>query len=132
MKKYNFLAFDIGATSGRAVLGTLVGDKFEMQELHRFPNAIMELHGKYYWDIYRLYDALKESLTICARRNLLPDSIGIDTWGGGFRGSSGRRHTVGATACVSRSLYGRGAGRIFPACSPVGSLPAYRYTDHEF
>ena len=53
MKKYNFLAFDIGATSGRAVLGTLVGDKFEMQELHRFPNAIMELHGKYYWDIYR-------------------------------------------------------------------------------
>ena len=32
MKKYNFLAFDIGATSGRAVLGTLVGDKFEMQE----------------------------------------------------------------------------------------------------
>ena len=110
MKKYNFLAFDIGATSGRAVLGTLVGDKFEMQELHRFPNAIMELHGKYYWDIYRLYDALKESLTICARRNLLPDSIG----------------------CVSRSLYGRCAGRIFPACSPVGSLPAYRYTDHEF
>ena len=51
MKKYNFLAFDIGATSGRAVLGTLVGDKFEMQELHRFPNAIMELHGKYYWDM---------------------------------------------------------------------------------
>ena len=40
MKKYNFLAFDIGATSGRAVLGTLVGDKFEMQELHSFPNAI--------------------------------------------------------------------------------------------
>ena len=68
MKKYNFLAFDIGATSGRAVLGTLVGDKFEMQELHRFPNAIMELHGKYYWNIYQLYDALKESLTICARR----------------------------------------------------------------
>ena len=127
MKKYNFLAFDIGATSGRAVLGTLVGDKFEMQELHRFPNAIMELHGKYYWDIYRLYDALKESLTICARRNLLPDSIGIDTWVSG-----GRRHTVGATACVLRSLYGRCAGRIFPACSPVGSLPAYRYTDHEF
>lgn len=45
MKKYNFLAFDIGATSGRAVLGTLVGDKFEMQELHRFPNAIMECMG---------------------------------------------------------------------------------------
>ena len=52
MKRYNFLAFDIGATSGRAVLGTLEGDKFEMQEIHRYPNAIMELHGKYYWNIY--------------------------------------------------------------------------------
>ena len=60
MKRYNFLAFDIGATSGRAVLGTLEGDTFEMQEIHRYPNAIMELHGKYYWNIYRLYEALKE------------------------------------------------------------------------
>ena len=131
MKKYNFLAFDIGATSGRAVLGTLVGDKFEMQELHRFPNAIMELHGKYYWDIYRLYDALKESLTICARRNLLPDSIGIDTWGVDF-GYLAEDGTLLGLPRAYRSLYGRCAGRIFPACSPVGSLPAYRYTDHEF
>ena len=52
MKKYNFLAIDIGATSGRAVLGTLSDNTFKMQELHRFPNAIMELHGKFYWDIY--------------------------------------------------------------------------------
>ena len=128
MKKYNFLAFDIGATSGRAVLGTLVGDKFEMQELHRFPNAIMELHGKYYWDIYRLYDALKESLTICARRNLLPDSIGIDTWGVDFGYLAEDSTLLG----LPRSLYGRCAGRVFPAYSPVGSLPAYRHTDHEF
>ena len=84
MKKYNFLAFDIGATSGRAVLGTLAGGKFEMQELHRFPNAIMELHGKYYWNIYQLYDALKESLMVCVRRQIVPDSIGIDTWGVDF------------------------------------------------
>lgn len=84
MREYNFLAFDIGATSGRAVLGTLSGGKFEMQELHRFPNAIMELQGKYYWDVYRLYDALKESLVICARRHVTLDSIGIDTWGVDF------------------------------------------------
>ena len=111
MKKYNFLAFDIGATSGRAVLGTLVGDKFEMQELHRFPNAIMELHGKYYWDIYRLYDALKESLTICARRNLLPDSIGIDTWGVDF----------GYLATVRR----KNISSVFPGRKSTG-LPVYR------
>lgn len=84
MKKHTFLAFDIGATSGRAVLGTLKGDKFEMQEIYRFPNAIMELHGKYYWNIYQLYGALKDALTICGRENYAIDSIGIDTWGVDF------------------------------------------------
>ncbi len=47
MKKHNFLAFDIGATSGRAVLVSLMNGKFEMRELHRFPNNLLELHGKY-------------------------------------------------------------------------------------
>lgn len=84
MKKHNFLAFDIGATSGRAVLGTLAGVKFDIQEIYRFPNTLLELHGKYYWNIYGLYSALKESLAICARRGLPIDSIGIDTWGVDF------------------------------------------------
>lgn len=47
MKEYNFLAFDIGATSGRAVLGVLNGVKFEMREIHRFPNPMVELHGRF-------------------------------------------------------------------------------------
>ncbi|MCD7914323.1 MAG: rhamnulokinase [Tannerellaceae bacterium] len=80
MKKHHFLAFDIGATSGRAVLGTLNNNHFEMQEIHRFPNGIMELHGKYYWNIFGLYKALKYSLTLCARKGLSLDLIGIDTW----------------------------------------------------
>ena len=84
MKKYNFLAIDIGATSGRAVLGTLSDNTFKMQELHRFPNAILELHGRFYWDIYYLYDAIKESLKICAQKDIDIHSIGIDTWGVDF------------------------------------------------
>lgn len=84
MKKHTFLAFDIGATSGRAVLATLLGDKFEMQEINRFPNTMLELHGKYYWDIYHLYTVLKDSLAICARGGFQIDSIGIDTWGVDF------------------------------------------------
>jgi hypothetical protein len=128
MKKYNFLAFDIGATSGRAVLGTLVGDKFEMQELHRFPNAIMELHGKYYWDIYRLYDALKESLTICARRNLLPDSIGIDTWGwisGIWRKTVHCWAYRVRIAILIRTVRRKSISSVFPGRKSTG-LPAYR------
>ena len=78
MKEYNFLAFDIGATSGRAVLGTLKDAKFEMKEIHRFPNPMVELHGRFYWDIYHLYTSLIESLTICARQRIRLHSIGID------------------------------------------------------
>ena len=47
MKKYSFLAFDLGATSGRAVIGTLAGDTSAMRDIHRFPNAILDLHGRY-------------------------------------------------------------------------------------
>lgn len=84
MKKHTFLAFDIGATSGRAVLATLTNGKFEMQEIHRFPNNLLELHGKYYWDIYHLYNELKKSLSICGSQQIELDSIGIDTWGVDF------------------------------------------------
>ena len=52
MKKHTFLAIDLGATSGRSVLITLSHGKIEMQELTRFPNNMLELHGKYYWNIW--------------------------------------------------------------------------------
>ena len=81
MKKYTFLAFDLGATSGRSVIGTLADGKIEIRELTRFPNGIIELHGKFYWNLMGLYQALKEGLAACAREGIVPDSIGIDTWG---------------------------------------------------
>ena len=101
MKEYNFLAFDIGATSGRAVLGTLKDAKFEMKEIHRFPNPMVELHGRFYWDIYHLYTSLIESLTICARQRIRLHSIGIDTWGVdfgyvAFQGGARLVHTAGS------------------------------------
>ena len=84
MKKHNFLAFDIGATSGRAVIGTLDGVKFEMREISRFPNDMLEIHGRHYWNIFSLFSSLKESLRACAREGIALDSIGIDTWGVDF------------------------------------------------
>ena len=81
MKSYNFLAFDLGATSGRSVIGTLQNGKIEIRELTRFPNGIMELHGKFYWNLLGLYEHLKEGLLACVKEGITPDSIGIDTWG---------------------------------------------------
>ena len=91
MKTFNFLAFDVGATSGRGMLATVSGDSFEMKEIYRFPNAIMNIHGKYYWDIFAIYDHLKKALAAVRDMGVSLDSIGIDTWGCdcGYIGSDG-------------------------------------------
>ena len=70
MDNHTFLAFDLGATSGRAVVGTLSEGKFTMEEIHRFPNGIMELHGRYHWNIYNIYEELKQSLIKCAQKGI--------------------------------------------------------------
>lgn len=84
MEVNTFLAFDIGATSGRAVLMEFKDGKFEMEEIHRFSNGILELHGRYYWDIFHIYNELKEALRYCGKRNICLTSVGIDTWGVDF------------------------------------------------
>ena len=79
-----FLAFDCGATSGRAVLATFADGAFEMKEVYRFPSGIIELNGKYYWDILAIYDHFRKCLTELGRKGVKVDSIGIDTWGVDF------------------------------------------------
>lgn len=84
MNEHHFLAFDLGATSGRSILATLSSESFEMEEITRFPNAIYPLNGKFYWNIFSLFQELKRGLTECAKRKVKIDSIGIDTWGVDF------------------------------------------------
>lgn len=84
MKTYNFLAFDVGATSGRGMLASVSDGSFEMKEIYRFPNAIMDIHGKFYWDIFAIYDHLKKALAAVRSLGVKLDSIGIDTWGCDF------------------------------------------------
>lgn len=82
MKTKFFIAFDLGATSGRSVLGELTEDgKLTMKELTRFPNRMMPLDGHLHWNIYSLFEELKCGLRETARLGITPDSIGIDTWG---------------------------------------------------
>lgn len=84
MKEISFLAFDLGATSGRSILGTLRDGKLVMKELTRFPNQILELGGHFYWNIFSLYEHLKAGLVACAQEGTPIASIGIDTWGVDF------------------------------------------------
>ena len=79
-----FLAFDCGATSGRAILGTFSDDGFRMEEVYRFPNQTLEIGGKYYWNVYSIYEHFLKCLTDLGKRHVPLDSIGIDTWGVDF------------------------------------------------
>jgi rhamnulokinase len=112
MEKHYFLAFDLGATSGRSILGTSDGSDFEMKELTRFSNQILELHGKYYWDIFGLYKSLKEGLTECAKLGIKLTSIGIDTWGVDF-GYIGKDGAILGLPRAYRDPYTEGAPEEF-------------------
>ena len=82
MKVLNLLAFDLGASNGRAILGRFDGDKIEMKELHRFENNYIEMNGVYYWDLPYLYNQLKLGLLAFKNGGYGDlDCFGIDTWG---------------------------------------------------
>lgn len=81
-KKFKFLAFDFGASSGRAILAVFDGKKLTLEEKHRFSNDPVQINGSLYWDILRLFFEIKQGILKCANsgdRDI--DCIGIDTWG---------------------------------------------------
>jgi rhamnulokinase len=81
----HFLAFDLGAGSGRAVLGTLDGPKLTVHEVRRFPNNPFPLAGHIHWNVYALFDEMKAAMRDAAAAvGERPASIGVDTWGVDF------------------------------------------------
>ena len=79
-----FMAVDLGATSGRTILGSLQNGKLEQEELTRFANPIIQLGRHFYWDIYALYNEIVRGLKTAADRRVELTSVGIDTWGVDF------------------------------------------------
>ena len=82
--KSYFFAVDLGATSGRTIIGNIEDGQFSLEEVTRFPNNLIEQGGHFYWDIYALYFEIIKGLKEVARRGLKISSIGIDTWGVDF------------------------------------------------
>lgn len=80
----NFFAIDLGATSGRTILGALTPEGLTIREINRFPNHLIPINGHFYWDIYELYRNILEGLRAVAREGKRIASIGIDTWGVDF------------------------------------------------
>lgn len=79
------LAFDFGASSGRAIVATYENGKVTMEEVHRFSNDPVMVGGTFYWDILRLFHEIKQGISKCvAAGHKDIESIGIDTWGVDF------------------------------------------------
>lgn len=80
VKNY-FLAIDIGASSGRHILGSIENGKLVLEEIYRFKNGAGKKDGKLVWDDKALFKSIIEGLKKCKEINKIPVSVGIDTWG---------------------------------------------------
>ncbi|RCW45550.1 rhamnulokinase [Paenibacillus prosopidis] len=139
------LAYDLGASSGRAMLGRLNEGKIEVEELHRFSNDPVQVGDRLHWDILRLLHELKQGLLKAKHRGIKLDSIAIDSWAVdfGFIGSNGEllgnpyhyrdHHTDGVMEQVIEKLsashiFGR-TGIQFLPFNTINQLAALKQAD---
>jgi len=74
------LAIDLGASSGRGIVGTYDGEKITLSEIHRFSNDPLQIGGSFFWDTLRLLHEIKTAILKCSKDGGI-DTVGIDTWG---------------------------------------------------
>jgi rhamnulokinase len=81
MNPNHYIACDLGAESGRVMLGRLEDGRLELEELHRFPSAAVRVLGTLRWDVLRIFEELKTGLSALAKRKLPVSSLSVDSWG---------------------------------------------------
>jgi rhamnulokinase len=82
---HSFLAFDLGADSGRCVAGHLENRKLRIKELSRFANKMVFILGHWHWNIFRLFEEVKKAIKACiSEADIHPESLAFDTWGVDF------------------------------------------------
>ena len=80
MNRY-YLAIDIGASSGRHIIGWVQDGKMQLKEIHRFENRQRQENGHLVWDMDNLWNGILDGLKACKQENMIPETVGIDTWG---------------------------------------------------
>ncbi len=76
-----YLAIDIGASSGRHILGSIENGKLQLEEVYRFENGFKNQNGTLVWDIESLFYEVREGIKKCKELGKIPDTVAIDTWG---------------------------------------------------
>jgi len=131
MKPVHCAAVDLGATSGRIIVGTWTGRGLALTEVHRFPNQFRSLGGHEYWDLPYLWGEVRAGLLKARRRFRGLASVGVDSWAVDhvLVGRSGRpvfpvhAYRDGRTAGASERLGRRGIGRVYS----LTGIPNYPY-----
>jgi rhamnulokinase len=81
----SYLAFDLGAESGRTILGHLKNGRLTLHEVNRFPNRMQPVRGHLHWNVFSLFEEMKEGMKKCIRTGeQLPETLGVATWGVDF------------------------------------------------
>ena len=80
----NYLAIDLGAESGRAIIASLDGDRLRLNEVYRFSNGPVRLNDGLHWDVLRLWQEIKTGIFLAVKAGQKIDSLGLDTWGVDF------------------------------------------------
>jgi rhamnulokinase len=81
MDAHYYIACDLGAESGRVILGRLEDGRLALEEIHRFPSAVVRVLGSLRWDVLRIYEELKTGLREIGKRNLPIAGVSVDSWG---------------------------------------------------
>ena len=113
METAYFLAFDLGATSGRAMLGSLAEGRLGLQEIHRFPNRIVSREGTLRWDFEALWVEILEGLRKAADLGYPLTSVGIDTWGVDVAFFDAEGTLIDQPYCYRNPAFAGSSGRFF-------------------
>lgn len=129
MKK-SYLAFDLGAESGRAVLGEYDGSKLTLKEIHRFSNGPVVILGRMHWDVLQLFKEIKIGLSLAARESQQQlAGVSCDTWGVDF-GLIGKDNILLGLPCHYRDS--RTDGIMEEAFQRVGREEIFQHTGIQF
>ena len=129
MAKTNYLALDLGAESGRAIVGTWDGRKLALQEVHRFANGPVNINGRLHWDALRLFSEMKAGLKKAWAETGGLASLGVNTWGVDFCLLDARGELLGNPVHYRDS---RTDGMLDAAFRRVPRAAIYRATGNQF
>ena len=125
----DYLALDLGAESGRGMLGRFDGERLGLEEIHRFPNGPARMFDTLYWDLPRLFEEMKTAIRMTTAIKAGLDGIGVDTWGVDF-GLVGRGDTLLGTPVHYRDA--RTNGMLEAAFERIPKERIYEITGLQF